>query len=225
MSPKKLFSGPADRRIQRALCIVAHPDDIDFYCAGTVVQMTARGVHVDFVLATSGDKGTSDPDLTGEALARTREAEQEASARVLGAKHVEYLRQRDAELTETLELRGLLVREIRRSRPDLLLTFDPTPGYRQHPDHRVIGRVALDAAWPCARDRLSYPEAGLPHVTAEAWLFAGSRHDLKIDVSDVLETKIDARLEHSSQTGNPRTLRGRWRHIGAEERFAQVDLR
>lgn len=225
MTRAKLFSGPADRRLRRALCIVAHPDDIDFYCAGAVLLMTKRGVEVDFVLATSGDKGTSDASLTGEALAATREAEQLASARVLGAHRVEFLHGRDAELTDSLELRGLLVREIRRSRPDLLLSFDPTPGYRQHPDHRVVGRMALDAAWPCARDRLSHPEMGPPHETAEAWLFAGPRSDLRIDVSAVLEAKIDARLEHRSQTGNPRALRGRWRRIGAEERFAQVDLR
>jgi len=46
---RKLFSGPDDRRIKRALCIVAHPDDIEFYCGGTVLKMTSRGVMVDFV--------------------------------------------------------------------------------------------------------------------------------------------------------------------------------
>ncbi len=129
---------------------------------------------------------------------------------------------------DSLDLRGELVREIRRSRPDLLLTFDPTPGYRQHPDHRVIGRVALDAAWPCARDPLTYPEMGPPHETAEAWLFGGppgARVDLRIDVGELLDAKIDARLEHRSQTGDPAVLRRRWRRVGREERFAQVDLR
>ena len=51
----RLFSGPNDRRIRRALCVVAHPDDIEFYCAGSVLLMTRRGVTVDFALATSGD--------------------------------------------------------------------------------------------------------------------------------------------------------------------------
>lgn len=225
MTRARAFSGPEDRRIKRALCLVAHPDDIEFFCAGTVLLMTRRGVEVDFVLATSGDKGTRDAALAGAELAATREAEQEAAARLLGARRVEFLRGRDAELEETLALRGLFVREIRRSRPDVLLSFDPTPGYRQHPDHRVVGRVALDAAWPCARDPLTYPEMGPPHETAEAWLFAGPRHDLKVDVSEVLDAKIAARLEHRSQTGSPRALRARWRHIGAEERFAQIDLR
>jgi len=204
---------------------VAHPDDIEFFCAGSVLLMTRRGVHVDFVVATSGDKGTEDPDIEGLALAARREAEQRQAAAMLGAQDVEFLRHADAELTESLELRGEFVRAIRRSRPDLLLTFDPTPGYRQHPDHRVVGRMALDAAWPCARDRLTHPDMGPPHKTAEAWLFAGPKPTLKVDVSSVLAEKIAARLEHGSQTGSPAALRARWRHIAGEERFAQVDLR
>ena len=57
----RMFSGPLDNRIKRALCIVAHPDDIEFYCAGVVLMMTGRGASVDVVLATSGDKGKRDP--------------------------------------------------------------------------------------------------------------------------------------------------------------------
>jgi LmbE family N-acetylglucosaminyl deacetylase len=57
MAAHRLFSGPEDRRIKRALAIVAHPDDIEYYCGGTVLKMTSRGVLVDFVLATSGPGG------------------------------------------------------------------------------------------------------------------------------------------------------------------------
>ena len=85
MPSKKLFSGPDDRRIKRALCIVAHPDDIEFYCGGSVLKMTRRGVRVDFVLATSGDKGSRNPNIPHDELARQREREQEAAAYVLGA--------------------------------------------------------------------------------------------------------------------------------------------
>jgi LmbE family N-acetylglucosaminyl deacetylase len=225
LAKPKLFSGPEDRRIKRALCIVAHPDDIEFYCAGTVLKLTARGVVVAFLLATSGDKGTKDPDVSAQALGRLREAEQKAAARVLVVEEVDFLRRPDAELVESLELRGEFVAAIRRSRPDLLLTFDPTPSYRYHPDHRVVGRVALDAAWPAARDRLSFPDLGAPHETAEAWCFASPDPDLLVDAADVLETKIAARLEHHSQTPSPVRLRHRWRAIGAEERFHRVDLR
>ena len=221
----RLFSGPDDPRITRVLCIVAHPDDIEFYCAGTVLLMTERGVDVTFTVATSGDKGTSDPTIDSTALARIRESEQEAAARLLGAPRVEFLRHSDAELVESLDLRAELVGAIRRARPDLLLTFHPVGALRYHPDHRVVGRVALDAAWPCARDRLSYPEQGEPHETAEAWCFASTTPDLEVDVGPVIERKITARLAHASQTPSPGALRHRWRAIAKTERFQQVDLR
>ena len=225
MARPRPFSGPADRRVRRALCIAAHPDDVEFFAGGTVLLLTARGVAVDLVLATSGDKGSRDGSSSGADLAATREREQLAAAELLGAGRVGFLRHRDAELVDSLELRGELVREIRRSRPDVLITFDPTPGYRQHPDHRVVGRVAMDAVWPCARDPLSYPGMGPPHETAEAWLFGGPRVDLKVDVSQVLDRKIEARLLHRSQTASPAATRARWRRVGGEERFAQIDLR
>jgi LmbE family N-acetylglucosaminyl deacetylase len=222
---RKLFTGPDDRRIRRALCIVAHPDDIEFFCGGTVLKMTKRGVHVDFVLATSGDKGSRNPNLPSEALATAREEEQEAAAYVLGVKRVAFLRHPDAELTESLDLRRELVREIRATMPDVLLTFDPFGGYRYHPDHRVVGRVAMDAAWPCARDPLTYPDEGAPHETAEAWCFAGEQPTLEVDVGDLIEEKIEARLAHVTQTRYPPALRKRWRETARIERFHQVDLR
>ncbi|GAC1616256.1 MAG: PIG-L family deacetylase [Candidatus Dormibacteraceae bacterium] len=225
MARKRLFQGPGDARIRRALCLVAHPDDIEFYCAGTVLLMTAHGAEVWFCVATSGDKGTRDADLTTAEVGVLRESEQRAAAKVLGAAGVEFLRHRDAELTDSLEFRAELVGVIRRIRPDVLLTFDPTRGYRYHPDHRVVGGVALDAAWPCARDPLTFPEQGEPWETAEAWCFAGPNPDLEVDVTAVLGRKIEARLEHRSQTGNPAALRHRWRAIGGLEKFKQVDLR
>jgi LmbE family N-acetylglucosaminyl deacetylase len=225
MARAKPFSGPDDKRIKRALCIAAHPDDVEFYCGGTVVMMARRGVVVDVVLATSGDKGARDATKSRAKVARIREREQEMAAVVLGIKRVKFLRHPDAELIENLELREEFVREIRITKPDVLLTFDPNVPYRYHPDHRVVGRVALDAAWPSARDPLTFPDAGPPHETAEAWCFAGPNPTLEFDVAEVLSTKIDARLAHVSQTGSAAALRHRWRAIGAVEKFHQVDLR
>jgi len=221
----RLFTGPNDRRIKRALCIVAHPDDIEFYCAGAVLQMTGRGVVVDFVLATSGDKGARDATRSRAKMALIREREQELAAGVLGVKRVAFLRHPDAELVEDLELRKEFVREIRMSKPDVLLTFDPNVPYRFHPDHRVVGRSALDAAWPSARDPLTFPKAGPPHETAEAWCFGGLQPTLEVDVGDVLSKKIEARLAHSSQTRSPASLQRRWRATARVEKFHQVNLR
>jgi LmbE family N-acetylglucosaminyl deacetylase len=221
----KLFSGPDDRRIKRALCIVAHPDDIEFYCAGVVLLMARHGATVDFVLATSGDKGARDTSRSRAKVARIREREQELAADVLGVKRVAFLRHADAELVESLELREELVREIRITKPDVLLTFDPNVPYRFHPDHRVVGRVALDAAWPSARDALTFPKAGPPHETAEAWCFGGLQPTLEVDVEEVIGKKIEARLAHASQTTSPASLMRRWRAIARVEKFHQVNLR
>jgi LmbE family N-acetylglucosaminyl deacetylase len=221
----KLFSGPEDRRIKRALCIVAHPDDIEFYCAGVVLLMARHGAAVDFVLATSGDKGARDTSRSRAKVARTREREQELAADLLGVKRVAFLRHPDAELVESLELREELVREIRITKPDVLLTFDPNVPYRFHPDHRVVGRVALDAAWPSARDALTFPKAGPPHETAEAWCFGGLQPTLEVDVEEVIGKKIEARLAHASQTTSPASLMRRWRAMARVEKFHQVNLR
>ena len=221
----RMFSGPEDKRIKRALCIVAHPDDIEFYCAGVVLMMVGHGVVVDFVLATSGDKGARDATKSRAKLAQIREREQELAAGVLGVKRVAFLRHPDAELVESLELRKEFVAEIRTTKPDVLLTFDPNVPYRFHPDHRVVGRVALDAAWPSARDALTFPKAGPPHETAEAWCFGGLAPNLEVDVGGVLGKKIEARLAHSSQTPSPASLQRRWRAMARLEKFHQVNLR
>jgi LmbE family N-acetylglucosaminyl deacetylase len=180
---------------------------------------------VDFLVATSGDKGARDTTRSRQKMARIREREQELAAAVLGVKHVKFLRHPDAELVENLELREQFVHAIRTTKPDVLCTFDPNVPYRFHPDHRVVGRVALDAAWPCARDPLTFPAAGDPHETAEAWCFGGVEPNLEIDISDVLETKIQSRLAHESQTGSAGALVRRWRSMARVERFHQVNLR
>lgn len=225
MARSRLFSGPEDTRIQRALCIVAHPDDVEFYCAGVVLLMTRRGATVDIAVATSGDKGARDTTRSRAAVARMREQEQREAARKLGVQRVVFLRHPDAELVESLELRRQLVREIRTTKPDVILTFDPNVPYRFHPDHRVVGRVALDAAWPSARDPLTFPRSGAPHETAEAWCFGGLDPDLEVDVGAVLAQKIDARLAHASQTVSPALLARRWRAMARMERFHRVNLR
>ena len=225
MPMPRMFTGPEDRRIKRALCLVAHPDDIEFYCAGCVLLMAAHGTVVDFVLATSGDKGARDAKKSRAKLARIREREQEIAAELLGVKSVRFLRHHDAELVESLELREEFVREIRATRPDVLLTFDPNVPYRFHPDHRVVGRTSLDAAWPSARDPLTFPGAGEPHETAEAWCFGGEQPNLEVDVGAVIDRKIAARLAHTSQTRSAASLTRRWRDTARLERFHQVNLR
>ncbi len=202
-----------------ALVIAAHPDDIESWCAGAVAGLVRAGWHAVYILCTSGEKGTSDPNESARAVATRREEEQRQAARVVGADEPVFLRLGDGELEDTREFRGLLVREIRRHRPRLLITHDPEhpwPPYTTHRDHRIVGRVALDAAYPYARDPLHFPEQltddGLtPHAVAEVWLFSSDTPDHYVDISVTLDAKIAARLAHTSQTSDAAALAESWR--------------
>ncbi|MGH2481056.1 MAG: PIG-L deacetylase family protein, partial [Ktedonobacteraceae bacterium] len=123
--------------LERVLVIVAHPDDIESWCGGVVTHLTALGKEVAYVLCTSGDKGTSDTTQTPRQVATRREAEQLEAAHILVVEHVTFLRWPDSEVEPTLILRRELVRQVRIHRPDLVITHDPAPLYRQHPDHRA----------------------------------------------------------------------------------------
>nr|MBF6590435.1 PIG-L family deacetylase [Ktedonobacterales bacterium] len=150
--------------------------------------------------------------------------EQREAARRVGAEEPVFLRLPDGELEDDQRLRGLLVREVRRQRPRLLLTHDPEhpwPPYTTHRDHRIAGRVALDAVYPYARDPLHFPDQvgveGLhPHAVSEIWLFSSSQPDHYVDITETLEAKIAARLAHASQTSDAAALAAGWRRRAEE---------
>ncbi|HXF51505.1 MAG TPA: PIG-L deacetylase family protein [Dehalococcoidia bacterium] len=198
-----------DFRPERALVIVAHPDDAEFLCGGTVARLADQGCEIYYLLATSGDKGTKDESLTPQALAAIREREQRAAAATLGVRECFFLGYPDGELEETLELRGQFVRFIRSLQPNVLLTWDGFRNGFNHRDHRVVGRVARDAVFPAAHDPLYHPELrelGLaPHRIDELWLFGADEPDHHVDIEPYLERKVDALLAHESQ------MRGRTR--------------
>ncbi len=201
------------------LVIAAHPDDIESWCAGSVATLTAQGWRAVYVLCTSGEKGTSDPTESPATVAARREAEQREACRRIGADDPIFLRLPDGGLEDDTHLRSLLVRAIRAHRPDLLITHDPVhpwPSYTTHRDHRIAGRVALDAAYPYARDLLHFPEQihdeGLhPHAVPEVWLFSSDQPDHYVDITIGLDAKIAARLAHASQTTDPAALAASWR--------------
>jgi LmbE family N-acetylglucosaminyl deacetylase len=206
------------------LVIAAHPDDIESWCAGAVAALVRQQWRAVYVLCTSGEKGTADPTESPMTVATRRETEQREAARLVGAQEPVFLRLPDGSLEDDVHLRGLLVREIRRSRPSLLITHDPVhpwPPYTTHRDHRIAGRVALDAAYPYARDPLHSPEQlrdeGLaPHVTPEVWLFSSEQPDFYVDIAGTLEVKIAARLAHASQTSDPAALTASWQRRAEE---------
>lgn len=190
-------------RVRRAMVIVAHPDDAEFLCGGTIAKLCAEGWEVTYVVATSGDKGTHDPEMAGEQLARMREAEQRAAARVLGVRECIFLRHPDGFLEESHSFRGQIVQLLRRYRPEMVITWD---GFRRgfnHRDHRVVGIAAYDALYPAVRDRLYYPADALeglePLKVGEILLAGTDQPDYVVDISDYFETKLEAVYCHTSQ--------------------------
>src|SRR5690554_6904335 len=117
----------------RFLVVVAHPDDAEFSSAGTIAALTSKGKQVVIVQVTSGDKGTTDPDLPPEKLAKIREAEEIEAAKRLGVEAVEFLREEDGAVMADLDLRGRIVRQIRKFRPDVIIMHDPFRPYALHP--------------------------------------------------------------------------------------------
>ncbi len=198
---------PAPRRV---LLIQAHPDDAEFMCAGTVARWVKDGAEVHYCSITSGDKGTSDPDVTSIALATLRECEQRNACEVLGVKSVTFLGYEDATLVPDLALRRELARVLRRIKPDVLMCQDPTmrfsgQRYINHPDHIAAGEASLAAVFPSARDHKTFPELldeGLEaHITPEVYIYGASQADMWVDISPSIDTKIAALSEHKSQIG------------------------
>ena len=204
------------------MAIAAHPDDIESWCGGTLALAIGAGAEARLLLVTSGDKGSADPDADPAEIARTREAEAAEAGRRLGLSEVAFLRYRDGEVEATNHLRGELVAWIRRWRPRTLFTHDPEhpePPYLFHRDHRLVGRAALDAIYPLARDPLAFPEhrgEGLaPHQVERIWLFASAIADRFVDISAGFDRKVHARLAHASQTPDATALPGSWRDRAA----------
>ena len=197
-----------DEPYRRGMVVVAHPDDAEFGCSGTVAKWCREGMEVVYVIVTDGSKGTSDREITPKELSEMRRQEQSAAGKVLGLKDVVFLGHPDAYLQPTLEVRRDIAREIRRHRPDILITLNPVRnlsvnGYLGHPDHHAAGEATLSAVYPAARDHLTFPELlkeGLePHKVREVLIQGHDNPDKWIDVTETIEIAIQALKTHTSQ--------------------------
>jgi LmbE family N-acetylglucosaminyl deacetylase len=226
------------------LVILAHPDDPEFFCGGTIARWTSEGRQVSYCLLTRGDKGADDERVDPEELACLREREQRAAAAVLGVVDVRFLGLPDGYLTPDLTLRREVVRVIRQTRPDILVTCDPTnffpnDRYINHPDHRAAGQATLDAVFPAAGSALFFPELlaeGLaPHKIQQVFVAMPQTANTIIDVTEHFDRKVAALRCHASQIGDPDGLVQRMhdRMLDPEsppeapryvERFRRIDL-
>jgi LmbE family N-acetylglucosaminyl deacetylase len=205
------------------LVVGAHPDDNDFGAGATLAKATRRGAKVIYLIATTGQRGSSDEAMTPERLSGIRKKEQEEAAKALGVREVHFLDYVDGELIPDLRLKEQVVIYIRRHRPEIVFTMDlsffyfKNFGFVNHSDHRAIGEATLDACYPLARDLLSFPEhvkAGLqPHKIKEILLhsFVPENANFYVDVTDTFDTKIEALSLHQSQVSNIQQLEKRMR--------------
>ncbi len=188
---------------ERIMVIMPHPDDAEFGAAGSVARWVKEGKEVVYIVCTSGDKGTEDINLKPEDLARIREKEQQDAAKVLGVKDTVFLHYPDQGIEDTPEFRKELVRQIRRYRPDTVITADPYRRYIWHRDHRITGQVVLDAIFPYARDYWAYPdliaEGLLPHKVKEVLFWASEDPNYCSDITDTFSIKLEALRCHKSQ--------------------------
>lgn len=192
----------------RVLVILAHPDDPEFSCGGTVARWASEGHEVVYAIVTDGSKGTDDRDFTRDELVATRVKEQQAAADVLGVRNIIFMGHPDGEVVPDLKLRKDIVRLIRQVRPDIVITSDPTTlitsfGTINHPDHRAVGLATLDAIFPAARNHNYFADLlaeGLETVYVREVYLSGTLHpDTWVDVTATLDRKLAALRCHVSQ--------------------------
>ena len=200
-----------------AMVIGAHPDDDDFGASGTSALWAKQGKKVVWVVMTDGTEGSEIPTLDATELMLIREQEQRAACEVLGVKAVEFLRFPDGHLQNTEVARKAVVKLIRKYRPRVIITHDPTQhlfapdpdeepedtAYINHPDHRATGNIVLDAIFPAAGNPRSYRELlaeGLqPYKVHEVYFFMSRQGNTYIDISETVELKAQGLKCHTTQ--------------------------
>jgi len=212
---------------QNILVILAHPDDPEFFCGGTLAKWASEGHHITYVLLTCGDKGfnpTTQPDMTPDKLCAIRHEEQYAAAKVIGAEAVHIMTNPDGYLVPDINLRRDVVREIRRHKPDILVTCDPQNLFAiygiNHPDHRAAGQIVIDAVFPAAGNLTFFPElleeGFQPHMPKEVWCSLTQQPNTTVDITDSLDTKLQAILQHKTQVQDAEKLIERFKSRRAE---------
>jgi LmbE family N-acetylglucosaminyl deacetylase len=194
---------------ERVVVIVAHADDIEFGCAGTIARWTDAGAKVTYVIVTDSGAGSNDPLTIKDELIALRQQEQIDAAAILGVTDIRFLGYQDGVLQPTLELRRDLTRIIREVRPQVVMLMDPTTvmngdnTYINHPDHRAAGEAALYAVFPSAGTRPIFPELlaeGLePHDVSFVYMTLTTAPTHFFDVSMVYDRKLDSLRRHKSQ--------------------------
>ena len=224
----------SDLKPKIVLGIAAHPDDLDVGAGGTMAHFAQQGAEVHYLILTDGSKGSDDPAMTSADLIHIRQAEQQQALDIIGGKSITFLHYPDGELEVTMKLKKEIVRTIRTLKPDVIITMDPTviysltKGIINHPDHRAAGQATLDAVFPLARDRLTFPElhaAGYePHKTTTILLVNFDTSNFVVDITDTFNKKMLALKAHISQFGDLDSSTWAWDMAKEQGHKAGYDL-
>jgi LmbE family N-acetylglucosaminyl deacetylase len=195
---------------ERILVVTAHPDDVDFGVAGSVAAWTSAGAEVAYCICTDGEAGGSDLSMSRADMAVIRRQEQTQAAKVVGVSDLTFLGFPDGRLVADLDLRRAISREVRRFRPDRVVTQSPERNwariYASHPDHLAAGEAATCAVYPDARNPFAFPELleeGFePHSVPELWIMATDKADRAVDTTQFFDRKLEALRSHRSQVGD-----------------------
>jgi len=192
---------------ERALCVVAHPDDMEFGAAAAVARWTGQGKSVGYVLVTSGEAGIDavEPDRCRD----LREAEQVESCRLVGVTDVAFLRQPDGVLEYGVPLRRLVAEQVRRFRPDVVVTgnFRETWGGRNlnQADHVAVGRAVVDAVRDAGNrwvftDQLAEGGGDLEPWggVGEVWAFGSPDSTHAVDTTGTLDAGVASLEAHGA---------------------------
>lgn len=198
-----------DAEVERVLVVTAHPDDVDFGAAGTIAQWTARGIEVHYCILTNGDQGGVD-DTPRHEMGPRRQREQRAAGDVLGVSTIEFLGHKDGHLVPSIEMRGEVVRAIRRVRPQRMVIISPDRNWSRiqasHPDHMAAGEIAIQAVYPDARNEFAFVElleqGYEPWTVLEVWVMWAPQLNHYVDITNTIEQKIAALQRHASQVGH-----------------------
>ena len=228
-----------------AMVVMAHPDDAEFGCAGTVALWARDGWDVYYVVCTDAASGGPDDadDVSIGArkkITETRKAEQREALAILGGKEIAFLDYHDGQLMPTLELRRDLVRLYRTHRPTRLICQSPERAWkptmyiaRYHPDHLAAAQAAIAAMYPASQNPWDFPELlaeGLqPHKIKELYIMGAPEINHAIDISATLDTKLEALRAHHSQVGDrwselEMRLRETARNLGEVHGFPAAEL-
>jgi LmbE family N-acetylglucosaminyl deacetylase len=216
------------------LAVFAHPDDAEISAGGTLARWCSEGREVHLLVLTNGDRGSEDPNQDRAELARTRVVETEDAARLLGLAGTTVLGTHDGELRNTFEVQSEIARVVRRVRPTIVLTCDPTAWffgnqYFNHSDHRTAGAVTLDAVFPGAGNPHFFSdqlEEGLAiWKVPELWLGWTLEPNHYQDVTGFVDLKLKALAEHRSQVqGGMLGFFEEWLPAEAKENGKQIGV-